>query len=182
MNRSGREGVARALCAVAVAASLAGCIAPNVEVSGALGLTVDDQARPVLIVEACEGTAVLVDLAHDREGLAADEENEAVGEWTSAEPLPGTSELALHAPAAPWQGAGVEVAPDRGYIAGGQGREDGQVLTQVAFRGSDLADLDPDLVYRNDPAMFTDPDADPVASLLVASTRAQFTTEVCSRD
>ncbi|MGH3802387.1 MAG: hypothetical protein ACRDTD_20085, partial [Pseudonocardiaceae bacterium] len=35
-----------------VVASLSGCIAPDVEVIGALGVTVDEEQRPVVVVEA----------------------------------------------------------------------------------------------------------------------------------
>ncbi len=35
-----------------VVASLSGCIAPDVEVIGALGVTVDEEQRPVAVVEA----------------------------------------------------------------------------------------------------------------------------------
>lgn len=40
-----------------VVASLTGCVASDVEVIGALGVTVDEEQRPVVVVEACKGTA-----------------------------------------------------------------------------------------------------------------------------
>lgn len=164
-----------------LAAALAGCIAPDVEVSGALGVTVDDEGRPVLVVEACDSAAVRVSLSYDREGLTADEVNEDIAQWTAAEPVGGTSELALHAPTAPWLGEAVELPADRGFIAGGQGESDTEVLTQVSFRGSDLAAMDPGLVYRNDPDSLTNLDAEPGESALVASTPEEFSTQVCNR-
>ncbi|USQ77223.1 hypothetical protein [Ornithinimicrobium cryptoxanthini] len=178
MSRSARRV---ALGTGILAAVLSGCIAPDVEVSGALGVTVDEEARPVLVVEACDGGATVVSLSFDREGLTDDEVNEDIGQWTAAEPVPGASELALHAPAAPWQGEAVELPVDRGYIAGGQGAAEGEVLTQVSFRGPDLAGLDPALVYRNDPDSLTNLDADPGDSALVASTPEEFSAQVCSR-
>ena len=156
-----------------VVASLAGCIAPDVEVIGALGVTVDEEQRPVIVVEACEGAATRVDLSFDREGLTDDEENEQVAAWISDAPAPGTSELVLHAPTGPWEGESAEVVVDRGYIATGVGEGDREVLSQVAFRGGDLADMEPGTVYSND----TDPDV----RELVGRSAEDFTADVCSR-
>jgi hypothetical protein len=72
-----------------VVASLTGCIASDVEVIGALGVTVDEEQRPVVVVEACKGTATGVHLSFDRKGLSEDEENEQVAAWTSGVPVPG---------------------------------------------------------------------------------------------
>lgn len=155
-------------------ASLAGCIAPDVEVIGALGVTVDEEQRPVLVVEACEGAATEVDLSFDREGLTDDEEIEPVAAWISDAPAPGTSELALHAPAGPWEGESAEVVVDRGYIATAVGEGDSEVLRQVAFRGGDLADMKPGTVYTND----TDPDV----RELVGRSAEDFAADVCSRE
>ncbi len=156
-----------------VVAALAGCVAPDVEVVGALGVTVDETKRPVVVVEACEGVATRVDLFFAREGATDDEENVRVGTWVSDAPVRGTSELALHAPAGPWAGKSVEVVADRGYIATAVGEEDREVLGQVAFRGGDLASLEPGTVYVND----TDPDA----SELVGRSAEDFAADVCSR-
>lgn len=178
MSRSAR-GVALGTGVLAVV--LSGCIAPDVEVRGALGVTVDGEGRPVLVVEACDGAATVVTLSFDREGLTADEVNEDIARWTAAEPVPGTSALAIHAPADPWQGEGVELPADRGYVAGGQGAGDSEVLTQVSFRGSELAALDPGMVYRNDPDSLTNLDADPEDSALLAGTPEEFSTLICGR-
>ena len=156
------------------AVSLSSCIAPDVEVIGAVGLTVDAQARPVLVVEACDGAATLVTLAFDRQGLADDEENEEIASWTTATPAAGKSELALHSPGAPWRGAAIELPIGRGYVAGGQGEGDKQVLTQVAFNAADLPGLAPGTVYRNG--------VDPDVTTLVARSAAEFSAEVCSRN
>lgn len=156
------------------AISLVACIAPDVEVIGAIGVTVDAHARPVLVVEACDGAATRVTLSFDREGLADDEENEDIAAWTSAEPVAGKSELILHAPTDPWEGRGVELVVGRGYIAGGQGAGEKQVLSQVAFSSSQLAGIQAGMVYRNDP------DVD--VATLVARTSAEFSAEVCRRN
>lgn len=159
-------------CAAAVA-GLTACIAPDIEVIGALGVTVDEEARPVIVVEACDGAAAGVNLSSDREGLADDEENWDAAAWTTSAPAGGMSELALHAPAAPWEGESVELAVDRSYVATGAGVGDKDVLSQVAFKGFDLAELDPAMVYSND--------ADPDVTTLVARTPEQFSSEMCSR-
>jgi hypothetical protein len=156
-----------------VVASLTGCIAPDVQVVGALGVTVDEEQRPVVVVEACEGAATRVDLFFDREGLAEDEENEQVAAWISDVPVPGASELVLNAPAGPWAGESVEVVADRGYIAAAIGEGDREVLSQVAFRGEDFAEMEPGTVYINDTA--------PDARELVGRSAEDFTADVCSR-
>ncbi len=156
-----------------VVASLAGCVAPDVEVTGALGVTVDEEQRPVVVVEACEGAATRVNLSFDREGLADDEESDQVAAWISDPPAPGTSELALHAPTGPWEGESAQVVVERGYIATGVGEGDREVLSQVAFRGGDLADMTPGTVYSND----TDPDVRELAG----RSAEDFTAYVCSR-
>lgn len=155
-----------------VVASLASCIAPDVEVIGALGVTVNEEQRPVLVVEACEGAATEVNLLLDREGLADDEENEQVAQWIADAAVPGTSELVLHAPGGPWEGESVEVVVDRGYVATAVGEGDREVLSQLAFRSGDLAAMNPGTVYSND----TDPDV----RELDGRSAEDFTAEVCS--
>ena len=154
-------------------ASLAGCIAPDGEVIGALGVTVDEEQRPVVVVEACEGAATGGHLYFVRESLTDDEENEHVAAWISDAPVSGTSELVLHAPAGPWAGEAVKVVVDRGYIATAVGEGDREVLSQVAFRGGDLAAMEPGTIYAND----TDPDV----RELVGRSAEDFTADVCSR-
>ncbi len=167
-NRAG------ALVGVAVVvASLTGCIAPDIEVIGALGVAVDAEQRPVVVVETCEGAARGVDLSFDREGLTEDEENEQVAAWRSDVPVPGTSEVVLSAPAGPWAGESVELVGDRGYIATAVGEGDREVLSQVAFRGEDFATMEPGTVYINDTASD--------AQELVGRSAQDFTADVCSR-
>jgi hypothetical protein len=161
------------VAAALTVAGLSACIAPDVEVIGALGVTVDEDGRAVLVVEACDGAATGVDMFFDREGLADDEVNEDIASWAPTAPVRGTSRLVLHAPAEPWQGEAVELPLERGYIASGAGEGDAEVLSQVAFRGADLAELDPAMVYSNDP--------DPDAVGLVERTPEDFTTQMCSR-
>jgi hypothetical protein len=65
------------------------------------------------------------------------------------------------------------VVGDRVYIATAVGEGDREVLSQVAFRGVDLADMEPGTVYIND----TDPDI----RELVGRSAEDFTADVCSR-
>ncbi len=148
------------------------CIAPDVEVIGALGVSVDEEQRPAVVVEACEEAATGVHLFFDRKSMTGDRENEQVATWISDSPVSGTSELVLHAPAGPWVGESVEVIVDQGYIATAVGEGDRDVLSQVAFRGEDLADMDPGTVYIND----TNPDV----RELVGRSAEDFTADVCS--
>ncbi len=157
-----------------VIGTLAGCIAPEVEVTGALGVTVDEEQRPVVVVQACQGAATGVDLSLDREGLADDEEAEKVGTWIADSPVSGGSELVLHAPRRPWAGDSVELAVDRGYVATAVGEGHGAVLSQVAFRGQDLADMEPGTVYVND--------ADPDVRELLGRSDQDFTADACSHE
>lgn len=105
--------------------------------------------------------------------LTGDRENEQVAAWISDSPVPGTSELVLHAPAGPWMGESVEVIVDQGYIATAVGEGDREVLSQVAFRSEDLVDMEPGTVYIND----TNPDV----RELVGRNAEDFTADVCSR-
>lgn len=147
MSTRGRAGSLAA--AVGSVMFLGGCIAPDVEVIGAVGVMVDAQQRPVLVLEACDGATTRVGLSFDREGLTESEENEMVGEWLAAAPVPGISELVLGAPPVQWVGGSVELRADRGYIADAAGEGDDDVLTQVAFRGGDIAGLQQGMVYTN---------------------------------
>jgi hypothetical protein len=166
-----KRSVGAAASAVLAGASLSACIAPDVEVIGALGVTVDDAGRPVLVVEACDGAATLVTLSFNREGLTDDEENEDIASWTSTEPAAGRSELPLHAPSAPWQGESIDLSVERGYVAGGKGEGNKQVLTQVAFRGSQFAEMESGTIYRNDHNLDV--------TRLVAVNPTDFSAEVC---
>jgi hypothetical protein len=113
-------------------------------------VTVDEKQRPVLVVEACEGAATKVNVFLDREGLTDDEENEQVAARISDVPMPGTSELVLHAPAGPQAGQSVEVIVDRGIHSDG-GRWGGPWGAQSGgFRGVDLAAMAPGTVNIND--------------------------------
>ena len=74
-------------------------------------------------------------------------------------------------PRKPGAGESVTTVADRGYIATAVGEGDRQVLSQVSFRGGDLADMKPGTVYVND----TDPDV----RTLIGSSAEDFTAHVC---
>lgn len=159
-----------------VVVSLSGCLALTPEpppVVGALGVTVDEEGRPVLVVEPCGGTAARVDLSWTREGLAAEQENEELGSFVAPAAEAGWTELVLHDPAPPWEGEPVEVEPGpRGVIATGT-TTDSDILTQVTFRRRELSGMAPGTVYLNDPSS--------EEGALQAMSRAEFSSLVCGR-
>ena len=67
---------------------------------------------------------------------------------------------------------GADLA-DRGVPATAVGEGDREVLSQVAFRGVDLADTEPGTVYMND--------TDPNLRELIGRSVEDFTADVCSR-
>lgn len=129
--------------------TVAGCIAPDAEVVGKVGVTVDDQQRPIIVMEACDATAEELHLSKDREGLPPEEPNEQLGEWTAEGGAPGRSELALHAPASPWAGDPVTLPDSGGVIAGATGTGWDEVLSQVSFRVADLETMEPGVIQVN---------------------------------
>ena len=136
-----------------------------------MGVTVDEQQRPVLIVEACQGTAAEVNMYFDRQGLADNEQNVKVETWVATDPQRGSGELTLHAPAEAWSGDPVELSSHRGYIVDGIGEGDSGVLSQVYFRGRDITSMDPGTVYTNDAQGYD----------LVGRSAEEFRSETCSR-
>lgn len=162
-----------AAAALAVAGALGGCIAPDIDVVGAIGVTVTDDGAPVLVIEPCDTGALQVTLSGDREGLADDETNPLLAEWTVDPPgVTGTSQIVLDGPAEPWGGAAVTVEEGRGYVAGGASSQVKGVLSQVAFRTEDLAGLSPDQVYVNSTSD---------GEGLQAMTREEFSERICNR-
>lgn len=129
---------------------LSGCIAPDIDVVGAMGLTVTEDGRPVLVVEPCEVEAVSVTFSLDREGLKPEETNPQVAEWDAEPAAAGQTRIVLHDVQPPWKGPDVTVEDGRGYIAGGISSQVKGVLTQVSFKVDDLADLSPDTIYTNE--------------------------------
>ncbi|GAA5161270.1 hypothetical protein [Ornithinimicrobium tianjinense] len=129
--------------------SVSGCLglAPApAPVSGAVGVTVDETGGPVLVVEACEESAARVELSWTREGLADDQQNQAIGVYAATAPRAGTSRLALGDPGAEWDGEPFDLDGDtRGVIAGGSTTA-GHTLRDVVFLESDLAELTPGAV------------------------------------
>jgi hypothetical protein len=51
-----------------------------------------------------------------------------------------------HAPAGAWAGEAIQVLADRGNIATAVGQGEREVLSQVAFHGDDVDDLEPGTV------------------------------------
>lgn len=165
------RAVSISLAAVLVA-GLTGCIAPDVEVEGATGLTVDDEHRPVLLVEPCGTAAVRVTLSGTREGLDPSETNREDAVWTATRPPTELSELALHQPGPAWQGPAFTARPGLGYIAEAGSTTRQGVITQVSFYTDDLPGLRPGTVYVG-------PDLD--TGDYRQMTREEFSDWACSR-
>ena len=159
------------LAAVATA-GLTGCIAPDIDVVGALGVKVTEDGSAVIVVEPCQAQAITVDLTRDREGLDGSETNETLRVWR-ADPPTGAGEIVIGDVAEPWQGESFDLEPGRGYISGGQGAQPKEVLTQVSFRTDDLAGFDPAMVYTNT--------KDVDSSEMQARSPAEFTAWACGR-
>lgn len=157
---------------LALAGSVSGCIAPDVIIIGAVGLTVTESGEPVLVIEPCDGEAARVTLSHSREGLAPNEENEYLVRWTASPAQAERSELVIHDVQAPWRGPSFTMEAGRGYVADGAGTGKKDVLTQVAFRADDLAGFDPGTVYIND--------VDPDSTSMLALSAAEFSQWACA--
>lgn len=167
-----RRTVTPAALAVALALGLTGCIAPDIVVQGAVGLTVDEQHRPVLLVEPCGASVVRLTLAGTREGLEPSETNRSEGSWTATNPPSELTEMVMHRPTLTWQGPPFTPRPGLGYIAeAGTTTQDG-VITQVSFHTDDLPDLEPGTVYVG-----PDPETDEYREM----TREGFSSWACSR-
>lgn len=168
MRRTAKPAVPTAILVL----GLTGCIAPDVHHQGAVGLTVDDQHRPVLLVEPCGASLVRVTLAGTREGLDPAETNRSEGGWTATNPPTELTELVMHRPAPTWQGPVFAPRPGLGYIAeAGTTTQDG-VITQVSFHTDDLPDLEPGTVYVG---------PDPESGEFREMTREGFSSWACSR-
>lgn len=148
-----RSRIAVPLAGALAAAALSGCIAGTVpERVGGVAVSVDEGMRPVVVVHPCSPMPLAVSMVLGREGLAADQTNEAVGSWTASAPVTGTTVLVLHDPGEAWEGEPVELLGARSYVVTGSAGAQGSLGT-VAFRYADLAAMRPGNVYvnRNDP-------------------------------
>lgn len=158
--------------AAVLAAGLTGCIAPDIEIKGAMGLTVDEEHRPVLLVEPCGASVVAITLSGTREGLDPSETNREEGEWTAARPATDLTEMVLHQPGPTWAGPQLTPRPGLGYVAEARDTSRKGHLTQVAFWTDQLNALEPGTVYIG-----PDPSTDEYREL----TREAFVDWACSR-
>lgn len=160
-------------CGAALSLLLSGCIAPDIDVVGALGLTVTEDGRPVLVVEPCDSSAVMVTLHLSRQGVAPEETNPEVARWTAEPVAAGQTRIVLDEVADPWAGPDVTLEPGEGYIAGGASSVVKQVLSQVAWSEDAVSTFSPGTVYIND--------ADPGSGAMQGIPEAEFAARVCSR-
>lgn len=139
-SRHRRTAAVLALGAAALATS--GCIGADTDVNGALGVTVGDAGRPVLVAEVCHGSVQSVGVYGPARG---NQPNEALVELTAAEAVSGSFTLDLAAPGEAWEGepAALPLGPDLHVaVASGSEEADSQ-LSQVEFTAEDLASLQP---------------------------------------
>lgn len=160
---------------------LSGCLgfAPEpAPVQGAVGVTVDAQGRPVLVVETCTSAPGWVFLTWSREGLEDNQQNEQIGTYEAQGLSAGTNELVLHDPGSGWDGEPFELEPGPlSVLVDGQ-TVDGETVAMTQFSADDLAGMEPGTVYR---VTGTSEDGEAVTEGVPA---ARFAAEVCtgSRD
>ncbi len=137
-----------AALALAVLAGLGGCgNAITAEIVGMAAVAVDDDGNPVLLVRSCTDEVDTVEVVGSREGLADDQPNPVLASWTTREPRAGTLALPVARPPAGWTaqdpaGEAVRFAADQQYIVLGVASGADVEVSQVDFRGADLAGLD----------------------------------------
>ncbi|MCW2748366.1 MAG: hypothetical protein JWP10_1508 [Nocardioidaceae bacterium] len=154
---------------VVIILGLAGCgNAIRATINGRVGIAVDANGNPVVIVAACPEFLDTVTISEGREGLAETEPNKDVGTWNRNDHLAGVYELNLSKPDDSWSRLQpIELKPSTLYIViAAQSKKDVEA-TQVSFYGRDVASLVPGRVYTNT--------GDPDSSELQWSTQKKFT-------
>jgi hypothetical protein len=118
------------------------------EIVGAVGISVDTEGDPVVVVAVCDGYLDQVAVVQGREGLAEDETNPVVGTWDAAGQLTGVSELDLAAPGSDWQTrTPVSLETGEHYIVTARQVDADVQASQVDFFGRDLQGMEPGFVY-----------------------------------
>lgn len=137
------------LAAIAAAVLLAGCgnSIADVEKVGNVGVTVDDQGKPVVLVAPCREGRVRVDVSLGRTAdMASTEKNQPVGNWTAAAASADPSELHLTDPGSGWEGDAVAApAPEAMWVVTARFADDDEtVLSGPTFDGKQLKGLSAD--------------------------------------
>jgi hypothetical protein len=132
-------------------ATLTGCgNLVTTEISGRLGVTVDDTGQPQILVLSCDAPLTSVDASGDRTGLASDEENETLATWSRTDAADGLSVLDPAAPGDGWTGDALTWPTGRTVVLGA-GSADGKVAgTSVIVSPESLEALEPGRVLIAD--------------------------------
>lgn len=117
----------------------------DTEIIGATGVSVGNHGDPEAVIVVCSEGIDRVDLAGDRTGLRADEQNPLFGTWTSNQSLSrGIHRVSLTSPTDGWSFIGSLEAfnPDQTYILTAVSADGDLEASQIAFKGSDLDNQD----------------------------------------
>lgn len=131
---------AAAALALAAALGTAGCIAPSTDITGAVGVTVDDAGHPVVVAEVCSGDVAHVAVHGPNRG---ERPNEVLASFTAGPAATGPFTLDLADPGAGWTGdpLPLPLGPELHAVsAGGTGDT---ALSGATFTAAELADLRP---------------------------------------
>ncbi len=146
-----RDAAPTPLVVLAVGAAVALSSCGNLittEIVGKVGISVDTEGNPVVVVAVCDGYLDQVEISQGREGLAEDETNPLVGTWDAAGQHTGVSELDLAAPGSDWQTrTPVSLEPGVLYIVTAHQVGADVQASQVDFDVGDLRGLEPGYVY-----------------------------------
>ncbi|MDQ6526777.1 hypothetical protein RB608_24355 [Nocardioides sp. LHD-245] len=121
--------------------------AVTTEIVGTVGITVDAEDHPLVLVRVCEGRIDTIEVHGDRAGLAEDEANPILGSWHAETGRDGLVELALGAANDGWSGPDdLSLADGRTYVVTADDSGEDAEATQVSFTTAQLAALTPDQV------------------------------------
>lgn len=129
--------MARAVPLLALMVLAAGCNqAPPQQVGGGIGVGVDAEGGPVVHFVSCAAPVTTVSVSHDRVGLADDEENPQVGDW-SVDSTDGQVALV----STPAEGEFTGFVEGQGYLVEVLLGDTDQRINGIAFSLDDLAGL-----------------------------------------
>jgi hypothetical protein len=131
------------LVALLVTTALTAC-GGDVDINGAVGITVTDDGSPVAVVEICHGSVATLSVAGPNRGK---QPNEVHAELTADQRVRASTTVVLADPGAGWQGTPL-LAPldDSLYLVIADDREEDSQLRQGDFTPAELAALDPGTV------------------------------------
>ncbi len=131
-------------------AGLSGCVGADAEVNGDVGISVDSNGHPIVVIAICKDFVDQVSVTLGREGLKESEANPAVGVFKAGEDIKESAALDLSDPGSSWSNhEPVALDPTKHYIAIAEQAKADVEAAQVDFFGRDLAKMKPGFVYTN---------------------------------